>query len=72
MASGCFLPITKPWAQMNLPPCLLGKHPLPAGLAERGEGWWPAAEHLLPDILQGAGWGSHARSLLWAAQGPWG
>lgn len=57
VSAGCFLPITKPWAQMHLPPCLLGKHPLPAGPGVWGEGWWPAAEPLPPDILREAGHG---------------
>lgn len=65
MSAGGFLPITEPWAQMHLPPCLLGKHPLPAGLGSGERG----------DSPRQSPWGltssrALANPLLWEAPGP--
>lgn len=65
MSAGGFLPITEPWAQMHLPPCLPGKHPLPAGLGSGERG----------DSPRQSPWGltssrALANPLLWEAPGP--
>lgn len=62
--AGCFLPITRPRAQMRLPSRLLGKHllSLPRRAGGVGTGWQPRAGLPLPIALRGAGHGRPATS----------
>lgn len=55
------LPITKPWAQMRLPPHLLGNHPLPCRLGGRERGA-ARGRAPLPATLTRASWPRPARS----------